>query len=323
VNFKIVVERLGGFAGEIELALQDLPAGVTATLPKIAGNQNEAQIALKADATVKIQATHLQIRGSSKVGEAVETRTAALPAPRGEAEIDRVLLAVALPTPFKVKGIFEQKYAARGAVFLRHYTIERGGYDGPLEVSLADRQFRHLQGVSGPTIQVPAGVSEFDYPLYLPPWMEIGRTCRAVVAAVGVIQEPDGTSHKVSFSSGEPADQIILLVDPGQLSLDLDRESLLAVPGRSSTVSVQIGRGQSLSGLPVKVELVVPAHMQGVAADPLTLGPGETKATLTLRFSTTGEMGPFNMPLLVRATALPAEGRRIVAESKVELVLER
>ena len=81
-----------------------------------------------------------------------------------------------MPTPFKVKGTFELRYAPRGSVQQRRFRLERGGYNGPLEVRLADRQMRHLQGVTGATIAVPAGVDEFDFSITLPPWMELGCT---------------------------------------------------------------------------------------------------------------------------------------------------
>ena len=111
-----------------------------------------------------------------------------------------MLLAVALPTPFKIVGDYESTQSPRGSVRRRHYRIERGGYDGPIEVSLSDRQARHLQGVRGPTVVVPAGVSEFDYPVELPPWMELGRTARACVMGVGVVKD-GGAEHYVSYSS--------------------------------------------------------------------------------------------------------------------------
>src|ERR1700757_3008104 len=96
-------------------------------------------------------------------------------------EVDSVLLAVALPTPFKIKGVFDVRWVARGTVHKRRYRIERGGFTGPLQIGLADHQARHLQGVMGPTIIVPAAASEFTYPVYLPPWMETGRTSRTCV----------------------------------------------------------------------------------------------------------------------------------------------
>ena len=139
------------------------------------------EIGFSADATATIDVSRLTIRGEGKTkdGNALVS-TAVLPAPRGQPQTDTVLLAVALPTPFKIVGDYESTQSPRGSVRHRHYKIERGGYDGPIEVSLSDRQARHLQGVRGPTIVVPAGASEFDYAVELPPWMELGRTSRSL-----------------------------------------------------------------------------------------------------------------------------------------------
>src|SRR5262249_57824650 len=127
-------------------------------------------------------------------------------------EVDTVLLAVALPTPFKVVGKHDMRWAPRGTVFHRRYQIDRGGFTGPREIGLADRQARHLQGVTGPVLTVPTGASEFDYSIQLPPWMETGRTCRVCVMATGVVKDMDGSEHTVSFSSIQPNEQIILVV---------------------------------------------------------------------------------------------------------------
>src|SRR5206468_12651395 len=127
----------------------------------------------------------LTVRGKALRAGREWTRTAVLPGGPGVPDIDAVRVAVALPTPFKVVGKYEMGWASRGSVGRRRYRIERNGFEGPLRVSLADRQARHLQGATGPTVNVPAGVSEFEYPVTLPPWMEIGRTCRVCVMAVG------------------------------------------------------------------------------------------------------------------------------------------
>ncbi|MBI3865923.1 MAG: hypothetical protein HY290_28950, partial [Planctomycetia bacterium] len=232
--------------------------------------------------------------------------------------IETLLVAVAVPTPFKVKGVYEVKYAQRGGRFVRHFTIERGGFAGTLTVRLADKQARHLQGVTGPTIEVPAGASEFDYPVFLPPWMEIGRTSRTVVMAVGEVADPDGARHKVSFTSLQQNEQIVALIDPGQLSVELDRQSIVAEPGRSNELTIQVGRGQGVN-VPVRVELIAAGHIAGVAADPVTLAADQATATLKLRFAE-GAPGPFNMPLVVRATAIKGPSDPVVAEVKLEIV---
>ena len=101
----------------------------------------------------KIDVARLTIVGKAKD----LLRQAKLPAGRGMLEVADVLLAVALPTPFVIKGDYDMGFAARGGMHKRLYKIERNGFAGPIEVSLADRQARHLQGVEGPAITVPAG----------------------------------------------------------------------------------------------------------------------------------------------------------------------
>ena len=66
-------------------------------------------------------------------------------------------------------------------MYRRKYKIDRGGFDGPIQVRLADKQARHLQGVTGPVLTLKPGETEFEYPAFLPPWMELGRTCRVCV----------------------------------------------------------------------------------------------------------------------------------------------
>jgi len=259
-------------------------------------------------------------QGEAVLGERTLTRKATLAGPRGASELDSILLAVALPTPFKVKGVHDMRWAARGTVYSRHYRIDRGGFDGPLEVSLADRQARHLQGVTGPTITVPAGASEFDYPVQLPPWMETGRTCRVVVMAVGMLKDTDGTEHPVSFSSPQPDDQIILVVEPGRLGVEAERTSILALPGKTVSLPVRVTRGKSLKG-DVRVELIPAAHQRGIVAEPLIISADRGQGSLSLRFAA-DLLGPFNMPVLIRATAMD-KGQPVIAETKVEIEFQR
>ena len=67
----------------------------------------------------------------------------------------------------------------------------------------------------------------------------------------------------------------------------------------------------------VKVELIVPAHMQGISAPALDVPTDSDTATLRLRFGP--KPGPLNMPLIVRATSQRA-GQPLVAEATLELV---
>lgn len=315
-KLKIQVERVGGFNEAITLAVEGLPEGVTVTGTSVATGKGTVDLTFKADARAAIRPSRLTIRGTAAVGGRPVVRTAVVPAPRGMPEIDSVLLGVGLRVPFKVIGEYTIRLVPRGTVYHRRYRIERGGYEGPLRVALADRQMRHLQGVTGPTLSVPPTATEFDYPLTLPPWMELGRTCRACVMAVGVLREPDGSEHEVSFSSTAQNEQIVAVVEPGRLGIEAARSSVAARPGHSVPVPVRVARAQSLGG-PVRVELVAGPEQRGIAAEPVVIPAGQDQGVLTLRFATTG-CGPFRMPLVIRAT-LMENGDPVTAEAQVEI----
>jgi hypothetical protein len=316
VKLKVAVERRGGFAGPITLAVEGLPSGIKAAGATVAAGQPGVEITLSADATAAIGGTRLTVKGTAAVGKSSLTRTAILrPAP-GVPETDSVLLAVVLPVPFKVVGAYDFRLAPRGTFFRRRYRIERNGFDGPLEVGLADHQMRHLQGVSGPAVIVPPGVSEFEYTVQLPPWMETGRTSRACVMAVGMVKD-GGVEHAVGYTSEGQNDQIIAVVETGLLGVEVEKGSVAAVPGQAVSVPVKVSRGKGQTG-PVKLELVVPEHVRGLSAGPVVLPADQSRGDFTLRFAA-GPLGPFNVPLVLRATLTTAAGP-VIAETKIEVV---
>ncbi|MFM7161885.1 MAG: hypothetical protein ACKO3P_16145, partial [Planctomycetaceae bacterium] len=201
----------------------------------------------------------------------------------------------------------------------RRFTLDRGGYEGPLRVRLADRQNRHLQGVSGPVVDVPAGQSECEYPVFLPPWMEIGRTSRSVVMATADLDDGTGERQTVSFTSQAQNEQIVALIDPGQLSLDLPGgKSLLAPPGTKLEIPVRIERGTGIAGAAV-IEAVLPKHWRGITVERLELPPQASTGTLRVTLAERG-VGPLNQPLTLRATLRKEDGSPVVAETAVELV---
>ena len=344
-RLKINAERLGGFKDPIPLEIPGLPKDVTFTPTTISANQASADLVFKAGEGAKIAVHHLTIIGKARVG-----RTNVFPWPGGTGHVverrarmgqtsgtsernaaaqtflpamaDKnfyptdLLLAVALPTPFVIKGEYDMGFAPRGGINRRKYKIERNGFEGPIEVSLADRQARHLQGVEGPTIIVPAGATEFTYSAYMPPWMETGRTSRTCVMGVGVIKEPDGSEHRVAFSSVNQNEQLVAVVGPGKLALDAERLSFTAQPGKSFAVPVRIKRGQMIEG-PVELELIVPPHVKGLSASKIIIAAKQDRGGLIVQCAEQLR-GPFNMPIIVRAT-LMHNGDPLVDEVKIDV----
>ncbi|MSU63457.1 MAG: hypothetical protein EXS31_13860 [Pedosphaera sp.] len=316
-QLRIEAERIGGFTGEIEITIEGLPKGVTVKGNKIAANQGRTELVFTASPESTVAVSRLRIHGRAKLGEAPVKRTAMWPGDAGQAALEEVALAVAIPTPYRVYADYLLAYGLRGSTFHRRYLLDRGGMTGPMTACLADRQFRHLQGVTGPTLTIPPEASEFEYPIILAPWMEIGRTSRSVVMVSGLVKDHDGSEHWVSFSSGEQNEQIIVVVAEGQMRVEAERRSILAEPDGRAQLKVHVHRDKSILSKELTFELVLPAHFRGVSASPVTIPAGGTEAMLAFQFAK--NRGPFNMPATLRATTVDPHDPH-VAEITVEFV---
>jgi hypothetical protein len=326
VSLKLAVNRRGGMNGLIHLQVEGLPRGVTA--PKdsiIAVGQATYDIPLKVDATATIGSHGLRIKATAWQPLLPFT---AMPIPIardvkfqvGGDRVDDLRLALAIPTPFKIVGEYTLQLIPRGTVYSRKYRLERNGYNGPVEIALADKQARHLQGVTAAPMVVSGDKNEFDYAIQLPPWMETGRTCRVCVMGTATVKDADGSEHVVTYSSVQQNEQVIAVVEPERLGFGLDRETLRVEPGSEAVLNVKISRGEGLVG-PAIIETVVPGHIRGITASRLEIPAGQTEGKLTIRFAKDA-VGPFNAPLLFKAVVLD-RGLPITAEGKLELVRPR
>ena len=331
-KLKIKLDRLGGFNDAVALEFSDLPPGITVSKPEIAAGRTDVDLTLTAAADAPIGWADVTVRGRAKINDrdvvheaevvqvATPQTTAAgqvvVPPVFGDAPVTRLAVAVAMPTPFRTVAVFGLPFAPRGSVFFKHFTIERNGYVGPIEVAPAEKQVRHLQGVHGGKLTVPAGVDEFDYPIYLPPWMELARTSRSHVTLTGTVDDGRGNKHLVSYTSQHQNEQLSLIVAPGRLNLSLSPDSLRPTVEMPAEIRLQLDRDAGLDG-PIRVELVVPPHMAGVTADTVNVPAGESTAILKVRF--TSDAGPFNMPLTVRAVHGSGYERH-TAETPLEVV---
>jgi hypothetical protein len=319
VKLKLKIER-SSFKEPIELKISGLPKGVSVEGTTIAKNKTTAQLTFKADDKALIGITDLKITGVGVTEENKIEREAFFPVTFGEPAIDGLTLSVAIATPFKFLSPFETKYASRGTRFSRQYQIERTGYDGEIEIEMADRQVRHLQGVTGQKVVVPAKATTFEYAVSLPPWMEIGRTSRSTLMASAFVTDETGKKHRVSYSSIAQDDQIIVLVDPVKLSVSAKREAIQAAPGKTVSLPLTVNRGTGLSG-EVQVELVVPKHIQGISAKPIKVPAGKSNTSIEIEFEFANAektLGPFNMPIVVRATLL-SDASPVVGEFELRI----
>lgn len=316
-KLKVNVTATGGFKADIELEVIGLPSGVTVSGNKIAAGRNTADLGFSAGHAAKIAAARLTVRGTATINGEKVTRTATLPAPRGEPAVDSVLLAVALPTPFKFTSDFLMNILPRGSTFRRPYLLERGGFEGPLIAKLADRQGRHLQGVTAPPVEISPGDDRFEFEVTFPPGMELGRTSRTQVMLLGTARDHDGSEHVISYTQNEQNDQVIAITQAGLLELELDTASVRVAPGGTVKIPFHLRRDQSLRADAVRVELRPPPHVKGLRAAPVNVPAGSDQGVLEIRFD--ANPGPFNLPCPVRATTLDAKAPH-TAEAFLEFV---
>jgi hypothetical protein len=325
VKVKIKAQRRGGFQEAIDLVVEGLPKGIIAEGLKIPKDKSEVELTLKCDDQAIIQRVEIRVTGTTVVAVEPNTQvnTAVTPVvatwtPVGDTEtvFDTLKLAIGLPTPFKVWGIYNSEYANRGSSYARKFFIDRGEFKGPIRIMLADTQARHLQGVTGRLLVVPPEDTEFLFQIQLPPWMQVGRTCRSCVMGVAEVTDHDGSRHTVSYSSQEQADQIVCLVAPRLMFVDAEVQTASVQENGSLQVPIRLNRG-TLSGGAV-IELVMPNHLKGIIAETITLPPQETKGILQLKFKNVSDID-WNMPITVRATL--RDGSAIhIAEDHIEIV---
>lgn len=292
---QVDVARGPGVTGKIDLEIPGLPEGVTFKPNSIGANRPNQRINIEATEDAPVGRYEVEIIGVTKVPEKVKKgeeqqeirRPAVLNLGRGRGELDRFTIAVGMKAPFTIVGEFASEFAGQGTTQRKTYRIERDGYDGPITVRLADRQARHLQGVTGPTIVVPAGATEFEYAVQLPPWLDEGRTSRTCIMGMAEVKDAQGRKQMVSYSSQNQNEQIVVLAAPNPISVEVHPESLLAQPGGSTEVSVRVARAAE-ARLPLDFALVVPegSPWEGlITSEPLRLGADEASGTLRIQFA--------------------------------------
>ena len=138
--------------------------------------------------------------------------------------------------------------------------------------------------------------------------MEILRTSRTNLMATGIVIDPDGSRHPVTYSTDAQSEQMVSIVSPELMTLVLEPASALAGPGQWAVGCMSAHGARRLTGS-VRVELVCPRHIQGVSAEPVTIESADRPADLRVRFAD-GSLGhstcrsPFGPPASTRA-AIP------------------
>ena len=311
-KLKVTVNRQGGFKGEVKVTVTGLPPNVTVHNNVIASNKKDTSLQFSVPPKSKITMHQITIRGVGDLGDQNATRVASIPD-----EMDHLFCGIVPSVPFKHHGrYYIITGLPGGTTYHKKYSIDRGGFDGPISVRLTEKQPRHLQGVNDAIITVPNGVNDFSFPVQFPARIELGRTSRVCVMLVGVLNDFDGTKHKISYTSRERDDQLISVAAEGLVAVQTASDSFTAAPNTELLIPVTILRESTVMNQAMEIDLLIPNHTTGISTQPVILGPGQ-KAVI-LKIQANNSPGPFNAPLKIRARTM--EGPRHEAVKEIEFV---
>ncbi len=298
VELVVKAVRRGGFSGEVSLSLTGLPDGVTAPAGlKIAGDKGELKIPIECAKDAATSAALLRVEGSVEIDGRAERRVALAGAsgnlcarrPR-DSQVDACVIATTMPPPlsFDVVGRQTQRAVHRGTTYPAPIVLERAdGFDGEVELHMLAKQARHRQGIRGPAIVVPPGVSAVEYPIFLPEWLETDRTSRMVLLAMAKVRDPKGNLRYLTT----PITSRITIILVGAL-LNISHAGpakgvagpgeLTVTPGSVFEFPLRVRRSVKLRE-DVRVELA-PSSEPGdlLSSEAVVLGRGEDAAVLRI-----------------------------------------
>jgi hypothetical protein len=177
----LIVRRLGGFTGAIDLTTTGLPEGVRIEPGRVAEGQTRVKLAVLAKDDVRPTDAVLRIRGKAIVaGKEVEHPVTVTPVGLGLDEGNRLPRVNELHLTIQHKPVFRltcneaYQYAPRGTIYPYPMQVERlNGFTGPITIQLCERQVQDLDGIEIVETVVPADVKEFNNLVYLPETMHV------------------------------------------------------------------------------------------------------------------------------------------------------
>jgi hypothetical protein len=328
-HYTVYAHRSDGFKGEIHLAMEGLPPGVTCPPQVLAGSMRMTQLVVNAadDAdeftgAVKVVGTAV-INGQKVVHQArPATVTWAVPIQQNIPTITRLdrdlMLAVRDKAPAKFVTAKDKVVVSLGEKT-----------EIPLTLTRSFPEFKaNFQVIPVPG-ELPAGVA-FGNLTFTP-----GKDSLNAVVTVAA-NAPPGTYNVVfrGFATISPNPKAkpvntILVSTPVQMTilpkqvatLSVDNPNPTIKTGAAGTILVKVARQYDYKDA-FKVELVLPPNVKGVEASDVTIPPGanEAKMMLTIAPGTP----PANLQnLTVRATAIVNGNVSLIHEIKINVIVAK
>jgi hypothetical protein len=312
------VDRQGGLAGPIDLAVEGLPEGVRFEPAQIPAGQEVVKLAFIATDDTRPGDALLKITASAKSGDETISRAAtashlgrdAEGVSLGSATVDHVQLTVRHKQVFRLFCNEAYQYACRGTIYPYLMEVERmNGFDGPILLEIGDRQIMDLDGVEIVNSTFAAGVSQLMLPLYMPETMHINVQPHSNIYAQGYAIFQDKWGQRQSMLQVSEMRCMIRPL-PTVARLRASEKSMALRAGQSQTCTLHLDRTTNFTGA-MRIELVDPPP--GIHISPVEIPADQSAAVVTVSADAGATLSPAAQVKLRGVGDLP-KGVKVVSE---------
>jgi hypothetical protein len=328
--FTVFALRQDGFAGEINLRVEGLPPGVTATPQTIGGTARATSLVLSAANGAAAWTGPIKIVGTATVGgkEMVrEVRPASIvwPLPQGVAiptisRVDRsIMLAVRPGAPYSLAANLDKPALVQGEKGTLKLKLTRHSPDFKTPLTVLAMPAELPPGLSinnNQPITIAPNASEGTLPINVPPNLPPGAY------TIVLRTEMQMPYNKDPMAKQKPNTLVVLPSAPATLTilpkavanLSLSTPNATVKTGKEAEVVVRVNRLYGYNG-EFKVQVVLPPGAKGAQIGDVVIPAGKNEAKLVIKAGAT----PVNLPnLTVRATAM-YQGRATTHEVKLNV----
>jgi hypothetical protein len=330
--FTVLVWRLDGWNGPVNLSVEGLPEGVTCPPQIIPPGFKQIPLVLSAAPATAPGVYEIKVKGSATInGQTIvrEARGASIvwPVQPGQnlptiTRLDRsVVLAIRDPAPFQIATNLDKATAVQGEKVNLTVKLARlsADFKTPLQATVLDLPPAIIAVNNNQPIALAPGKDEakavVDVKANAPP----GTYSIVLRGAAQIPFNKDPMAkQKPNINVVQPSAALTLTVLPKQLAtLTLPNSNVTAKIGTQVEVVVKVARMYDFAG-EFKVQLILPPTVKGMQAAEATIPAGQDEAKLILRIAP--EMAPANLAnLVVRATALYNGNLPTIHETKLNV----
>lgn len=271
----IAVTRRGGFKGPVSLAFEGLPRGLT----------------IPADLVIPAEKANLDVEftctadAAASAGLVRLNSSATLNGSNVTLAGKKLVIAAIMKPRIKItpEGLDDVSKVHRGSTHLFPLQIERlEGFTGEIILEMTAKQQRHRQGLAGDEFVIAPDVKRVEYPIFVPEWMETTKTSRMILNGAVRVTDPQGNLRtllqRMELRLG-------ILPEGALMKLSRLKAEYHTTAGSELTIPLTIATVPEFRET-VRVELVPSEAQAGlITAEPMTLTPGETTASLSIRLT--------------------------------------